>query len=197
MGDIPVFVQVFAGEAIDMDNFNSTAGPDGDARARNVANDPYAAAKFFKVIIDLLLSKVFGIDATGFRVSSKRGILGKIRAYFGVVEAQGRGTLHLHMLMWLCGAPTSDEMRELLQQAGFRDRIAAFIRANIRAHSRPPRPDDAAYDRQYSDLERRVVRASQVHTCKKETCLILTRDGKRKCKRRAPMAISIAGVLRL
>ncbi|KZV82190.1 hypothetical protein EXIGLDRAFT_778907, partial [Exidia glandulosa HHB12029] len=205
-------VQVFAGEKIDMDNFEPTAGPDADRRAENIANDPYAAAKFFKTIVDALLSKVFAIDVTGFRVKSRRGILGKIKAYFGVVEAQGRGTLHLHMLMWLSGAPTSDEMRELLQREDFRLRIAEFIRANIRAHldslqeediaamprrsdiaySRPPDPRKPGYEAASRELERQVVRASQVHTCKLNYCKVRTRDGGWKCKRRAPFPLAEA-----
>lgn len=203
-------VQVFAGERIDMDNFHPTAGPTADARARNVANDPYAAAKFFKTVIDLLLSKVFAIDVTDFRVRSGKGILGRVKAYFGVVEAQGRGTLHLHMLMWLHGAPTSDDMRELLKQEAFRQRIAEFIQATIRAHldgfteeeiqrmpkrsdvaySRPVDPRKPDYERQYNELERQVARASQVHTCREDYCYVLMRDGTRKCKRRAPFPLS-------
>jgi len=204
-------VQVFAGESINMNDFNPTAGPDGDARARNVANDPYAAAKYFKTIVDLLLSKLFGVDVTPYTVHNRPGILGRVRAYFGVVEAQGRGTLHLHMLMWLVGAPTSDEMRELLKKDEFRQRIAEWIRANIRAHlaelssaeaikavprhtdvaySRPPHPDDPNYARLSRQMELDVVRASQVHTCKVETCLVMTRHGTRKCKRRAPFPVA-------
>ena len=204
-------VQIFAGEKFDMDNFNPTAGPDADARARNVSSDPYAAAKFFKTIVNLLLSKGFGIDVTPYTTTNRRGILGRVRAYFGVVEAQGRGTLHLHMLMWLVGAPTADEMRELLKTEEFRRRVAEWIRANIRAHldglstadeiksvprqgdvaySRPPVPSSPTYASDLRDLELRVVRASQVHTCKPETCLVLRRNGTRKCKRRAPFPLS-------
>lgn len=50
--------QVFAGERIDMDNFDPTGGPSAARRAENVASDPYAAAQFFKTVIDLLLNKV-------------------------------------------------------------------------------------------------------------------------------------------
>jgi len=204
-------VQLFAGEKFNMDPFNPTAGPDADTRARNVANDPYAAAKYFKTIIDLLLNKMFGVDVTSFTVNSRPGILGRIRAYFGVVEAQGRGTLHLHMLMWLVGGPTSDEMRELLKRADFRERLANWIRANIRAHldelssaeaikavpkhsdvaySRPVHPDHANYAALSRQMEVAVVRAAQVHTCKIDTCLVMSRNGTRKCKRRAPFPLA-------
>ncbi|KAJ3720729.1 hypothetical protein DFJ43DRAFT_960931, partial [Lentinula guzmanii] len=32
---------------------------------------------------------------------SGKGVFGKVSVYYGVVEAQGRGTLHLHLLIWL------------------------------------------------------------------------------------------------
>jgi hypothetical protein len=127
-------VQVFAGEKIDMDNFVSLAGPDSDKRAQNVARDPYAAAKYFNFIIHAMLDTIFGITVTKERVYSKMGVLGHLSAYFGVVEAQGRGTLHLHMLIWLANAPNADEMHELLQQAEFREKIVTYIRHNVRSH---------------------------------------------------------------
>lgn len=57
-----------------------------------------------------------------------------MNGYFGVIEAQGRGSLHVHMLIWLKNAPNSDEMLELLTQSHFRDKIATFIDHNIRTH---------------------------------------------------------------
>ncbi|KAI0710264.1 hypothetical protein C8Q76DRAFT_579998, partial [Earliella scabrosa] len=41
-----------------------------------------------------------------------RGLLGTCDAYYGTVEAQGRGTLHCHMLVWLKGHPSPKEMKE-------------------------------------------------------------------------------------
>lgn len=48
-------------------------------------------------------------------VLQKKGILGNAEAYIGTIEAQGRGTLHLHMLLWLSGSPTTAQMQEWLQ----------------------------------------------------------------------------------
>ena len=67
---------------------------------------------FFRFIIETTLKSLFGIDATKYRVSSEMGLLGVLSAYFGVVEAQGRGCLHVHMLLWLKNAPNADEMVE-------------------------------------------------------------------------------------
>ncbi|KZT03540.1 uncharacterized protein LAESUDRAFT_636720, partial [Laetiporus sulphureus 93-53] len=55
------------------------------------------------------------------------GVFGYVNAYFGTVESQGRGTLHLHMLIWLKDSPTSDEMSSLLRTEEFRQKMVAFI----------------------------------------------------------------------
>lgn len=203
-------LQVFAGEDIDMDEFLASAGPDKDTRARNVAKNPYAAAKFFRYIIVAMLETLFGVDASGHKVKSTKGILGEVEAYYGVVEAQGRGTLHLHMLIWLKNAPSSDDVNTLLEDGIFRQKLVAYIRENIRAHldgfseegiktiarekelaySRPPNPKSAAYKAERRERERAVVRSQQVHTCTPKTCLRLNKKtGKLDCKRHAPFPL--------
>lgn len=126
--------QVLAGEDIDMDAFIEAVGPDKDRRARNIARDPYAAAKFYDFVVKTLFKTLFKIDASGSSVKSDRSIFGTISAYFGVTEAQGRGTLHLHLVVWLEGAPTMEEMKKHLQDAEFREKLVKYIQANIRCH---------------------------------------------------------------
>lgn len=199
--------QIFAGENIDMDAFIATAGPSKETRARNIASNSYAAAKFFHFMIRTILETVFGIVVTKFQVKSSTGVLGKISAYFGTVESQGRGSLHLHMLLWLKGAPTAERMQILLQTTEFRAKVKAYIRANLRAHvpglntaddikrtrneteiaySRPPHPDDLDYDEKLSDFDRRLARSKQVHTCEARRCLQYDKLGRLYCKRKAP-----------
>ncbi|KAF8120373.1 hypothetical protein EV363DRAFT_1080267, partial [Boletus edulis] len=48
--------------------------------------------------------------------------------------AQGRGTLHVHMLIWLQDAPNADEMHDILKTNEFREHMRQYIRENIRAH---------------------------------------------------------------
>ncbi len=88
--------QVFAGESINLDDFISTMGPDREQRAQNIAIDPYAAAKFFRFIINAILENLFGNKTSDYHVFNKIGVFGRVSAYFGTVESQGRGTLHLH-----------------------------------------------------------------------------------------------------
>ena len=199
--------QIFAGEKIDMDKFLALAGPDKDKRAKNISDDPYAAAKFFHFLIKTILKVLFGIEATSYQIHSKKGIYGRVAAYFGAVESQGRGTLHLHIILWLKNTPMSDEIQELLKSSEFRERVKAFIRANIRAstpgldtadavksvpnevdiaYSRPPHPDSQDYEKQVELYEARLARAKQVHTCELRRCIIYDSKGQAKCKRRAP-----------
>jgi hypothetical protein len=207
--DSPV-AQVLAGAEIDLDLFRPEEGPDADTRSRNIAENPLASAMYFNFIIETTLETLFGVKATPASVTSKVGVLGVVDAYYGVVEAQGRGTLHLHMLLWLRHAPTATEMKELLQQDAFRDRLKNFIKANIRAHvdgldeegikatrrekgiaySRPPDPDSPTYEEEAATFTKRVVRSQQVHTCQRNTCLRLNGQGNLVCKRHAPWPLA-------
>ncbi|KAJ8516236.1 hypothetical protein ONZ45_g6447 [Pleurotus djamor] len=199
--------QIFAGEDIDIDAFLATMGPSKEKRAVNIASDPYAAAKFFHFLIQVILETLFGIKATSHQVVSEIGVFGYVSAYFGTVESQNRGSLHLHLLLWLEGAPSADEMLNLLKQESFRNRVKAFITANIRAYlpgletatslktipnessiaySRPPNPGSPTFAEEASAMELRVVRSKQVHTCEPRRCLVPDRRGGYVCKRRAP-----------
>ncbi|KAG1873908.1 hypothetical protein F4604DRAFT_1925483 [Suillus subluteus] len=105
-------VQVFAGEEIDLDRFDHTAGPDSAQRAKIVVDDPYTAAKFFHFVVRAIFEELMGITirkcaVRGGQIVRREGIFDTMEGYIGTVEAQGRGTLHLHTLIWLRGAPTA------------------------------------------------------------------------------------------
>ena len=86
-------------------------------------SNPYAAAQFFNFIVHTMLEMLMGITLHASHVTSEKGVLGQVTAYFGVVKAQGCRTLHLHMLMWLAGTPNSDEMEIALKSSDFRDKL--------------------------------------------------------------------------
>lgn len=127
-------VQVLAGEEINLDAFSRTAGPSRDARVRNIAQNGMAGARFFQYIIMATLEILFGIKVSNSRIYRRKGIFGYSNAYFGTVESQDRGTLHLHLLLWLKNSPMATRMKEKLLCEGFRQRMIEFIKANIRAH---------------------------------------------------------------
>ena len=204
--------QVFAGEEIDLDAFHSLLGPSKETRARNIAMDPYAAAKFFHFIIRTTLETLFGVSVTSFQVHSSLGIFGWVSAYFGVMESQARATLHLHILLWLLNAPSMETMHTLLKSEKFQQRVTDFIRENIRAYlpglesddsignirnevevaySRLPNPNAVNYDDEVANLELRVARSKNLHTCEIRRCLVPSKSGPLICKRRAPFEKSL------
>lgn len=77
---------------------------------RVVAENPDAASKLFHRIIKAILEKIICGKKHGC------GVFGNVIAYFAVVETQGRGTLHLHILMWLEGAGTSEGLVACIQE---------------------------------------------------------------------------------
>ena len=203
--------QVFAGEDINLDLFLAKHGPDANQRARNVARDPYAAAKFFHFIICSIIETLFGVKPTNFQVRNRIGIFGRVSAYFGVVESQGRGTLHLHILLWLMDSPTAEEMTALLKGSEFRKKVADFIQANLRAYTpglesaesvasiprekeiafnRPPNPNSDNYEEELQQFELKLARMEQIHTCRICRCLVPNRQGQYYCKRKAPFELS-------
>ncbi|CUA73486.1 hypothetical protein RSOLAG22IIIB_05336 [Rhizoctonia solani] len=178
--------QVFVGEDIDMDAFVETAGPDSDSRSKKIARDPFAAGEFFHFLITTIIEKLFGITTAASRVHSRPGVLGRVKAYFGTVECQGRGTLHLHLLLWLHNSPPASQVQEMLKTTEFQARVLAYLKSNIRsyhpllatpaalksipsnnevAYSRPPNPDTplATLLPMLRQLEAKVVRTKQIH----------------------------------
>ena len=79
-----------------------------DERQRLIASNPVASARFFHKLVDLFIQHVLGIANEG------HGLFGPTGAYYGTVEQQGRLTLHLHLLLWIKGAPSPQIMREKL-----------------------------------------------------------------------------------
>ncbi|QRV90295.1 ATP-dependent DNA helicase PIF1 [Ceratobasidium sp. AG-Ba] len=204
-------MQVFAGENIDMDRFNATLGPDAQRRAENLAANPYAAARFFNYLIKTMFETLFGIRVAENRVESTLGVLGYVSGYYGVVEAQGRGSLHLHALLWLVDTPSSEDLQELLTSTEFRDRLAQYVDFIIHAHldelteeslrnrphepelawSRPPDPSSQTYEADLREMETRLARSQQLHKCKRNTCLTIFDPKTRSwtCKRKAPFPL--------
>lgn len=206
-------VQVLCGEDINLDDFVRTDAPPSAQRSMNVAKDPYASAKYFHTLIAALLKHLFGVSVQGHAVHSEIGVLGEVAAYFGTVETQGRGSLHLHMLVWLKNTPSSTELQSLLRSDAFRQKVAAFIKRHIRGYlpglesadsvralpsdgeiacSRPvnAHPDNHSYALQSAAFELQLATSAQVHSCTVAHCLTRTKHGVLRCKRKAPWPTS-------
>ncbi|KIJ42105.1 hypothetical protein M422DRAFT_123886, partial [Sphaerobolus stellatus SS14] len=108
----PLF-QIFAGREIDMNKFFDKAAGNAEAfiRAKTVAENPIAAAKGFEYLINGFTNILLGCKRP-----DKIGIFGKVDSYYGVVEAQGRGSLHCHFFVWLEDGLSPNEVKEKAMQ---------------------------------------------------------------------------------
>jgi hypothetical protein len=77
-------------------------------RNRLIASNPVAAARFFDLMVRSFIKNVLGVD------HEHPGLYGKTSGYYGTVEQQGRLTLHLHLLLWIAGALSPQEVRDRL-----------------------------------------------------------------------------------
>ena len=83
------------------------------------------------------------------------GVLGSISSYYGCVEAQGQGTLHCHMIIWLKGVLNCDQIHDkvLAHDNDFQSQIISFINDCI-SNGIPPPPAEPI-----------IVPSDLVHSC--------------------------------
>ena len=67
--------------------------------------DDMASARLFVRLVNAFLTVALGFDASKHLPHREGGLFGHVKAYYGMVETQGRGTLHMHLILWLYGAP--------------------------------------------------------------------------------------------
>jgi len=98
-----------------------------------LATDPVAQAEFFDVIITSVVDHLIGLKNSG-----RRGVFGRLASYYGMIEAQGKGTLHLHCLVWLVEGIVitwsvlisglgPDDLRVRLEDVEFRGRLLLYL----------------------------------------------------------------------
>jgi hypothetical protein len=189
-------------QRLDLDRFSAL---DHRPSAAAIASDPYRAATFFRFVINAVLESLLGIKGylNGHSIEREKGILSTVEAHISTVKAQGRGTLHLHMILWLSGSIPAPQMRECLLQEDFRDKIKQFITTNIHADlptapgesillipkqlqvafSCPIDPRPPHYEEQKQDTEIKIARSIQVHQCS-QACMKLS-NSRLVCKRKA------------
>ncbi|CAN0593808.1 unnamed protein product, partial [Laminaria digitata] len=101
----------YAGHPIDLASACHNEMPNYIDRLRIVANNPVAAATFFQetlqAVFDCLL-RVGAKDGDG-------GVLGKVKSYIGMTGEQFRLTLHAHLLVWVYGYSSPEQLRDDLE----------------------------------------------------------------------------------
>lgn len=103
----PIFCH-FAGRKVDLDSCYPDLPSDFE-RQLLLSKNPAAAAQFFHAIMRAFIDVVLDMN------NPLGGLFGKVSGLYGTVEAQGRGSLHCHMLIWISGSPGPDELRSRLQ----------------------------------------------------------------------------------
>ncbi|THU94167.1 hypothetical protein K435DRAFT_668842, partial [Dendrothele bispora CBS 962.96] len=149
-----------------------------------LSGNPFVGAEFFDLYVRAFIKTLLGYDPNDPR--KQPGILGKVKAYYGCVEAQGRGSLHCHMLVWIEGGLNPNEIRERITSEGqgeFTERLLKYLDdiivtdlPAVEPGAKLPHPcllrhvrrreneSDASFcGRRERDL-RRLVEKTQVHT---------------------------------
>jgi hypothetical protein len=95
-------------------------------RCETATSDPVAVARFFHYTCKAVLDGLLGSKP------ADMGILGDVSNYFGVVESNGRGMLHLHTLVWMRGNLGFNQLRDrILADSHFADRMIKFLESVI------------------------------------------------------------------
>ena len=133
-------VKLLAGADIDVDNLLPGEEPDYWEQSILVARNPVVAARFFHTYMTAFIKTLLKWDPSV--PFPEAGVLGVVKAYYGCVEAQGRGTLHCHMLVWVEGGLNPTALHRRLQEsdgAEFGKRLLVYLEDLIHT-SIPPIP---------------------------------------------------------
>ncbi|KAJ7120681.1 hypothetical protein C8R43DRAFT_865397, partial [Mycena crocata] len=83
--------------------------------------------------IKAFIKALLGWDPT--KEHNDGGIFGIVNAYYGTVEAQGRGSLHCHMMVWVSGGLNPNEIKDRALAEGdgvdFQKRLITFLEDTI------------------------------------------------------------------
>jgi hypothetical protein len=96
-----------------------------EARYRLIANNPVACARFFHFMVQQFIEHVLGIDLY------HPGLYGKTSAYYGTIEQQGQLTLYIHLLLWIKGGLTPDEIKNRIidPTSDFQQKMVKYLKS--------------------------------------------------------------------
>ena len=123
-----------------------------------LAQNPVAAAKVFRMTLEALFEELIGIrpvylsKATDPNQLERDGVFGKARAFYAVLEAQCRGSLHCHFVLWTCLTP--EMMQKVATQPGLARRVAAILDSILTAELDPVTHLNSITKRRKADIDR-------------------------------------------
>ena len=103
--------------------------------ALRIAQDPVAATDFFEFCVSCVFEYFFGWDYENCKSSKRGGILGHLKAFYGMCEFTEWGSLHGHFLLWLIGCSNPNEIHKWLKEEhGFDQHFFDFFKSIIEHH---------------------------------------------------------------
>jgi hypothetical protein len=165
-------------------------------RQTTATMNPIAIAQFFHQICTGIFNALLNAS------SNQAGILGQISNYFGMVETNGRGMLHLHGLIWLLGNLEFPNLRERLQSdPDFADDMINYLNSIIKcsidlaienldelgARLQAPSANGPEGDKEFMHQlhcdSNAVASKRQMHSRKhNQTCFKYAKNGNRECR---------------
>ena len=142
-----------------------------------LAKDPVGQTQVFHLIMRLFFQHVLGVrpecieSRRGAKRSNPRewctdgmaasactpGLFGPIAAFRGEIEAQGRGSLHPHILVWLVMFSVAQVVETLhLNPEGFQRNIFAWMKESVAAVESISQSSVRSLPRRFGDLETQV-----------------------------------------
>jgi hypothetical protein len=126
-------VKLLAGADIDVNTLLPDQIPTFHEQSILIAKDPALAARFFHIYMQSFFNVILQYDVDN-HGSIKPNMFGATKGYYGTVEAQGRGSLHCHLLLWLEGGLNPSEIRDHIsaQPFGmFKKDLITYLETNI------------------------------------------------------------------
>ena len=125
-----LIVKFLGGSDINIDNILAENVPTFWIQSNLVTNNLVVCAKFFHLYMNAFIHTLLGFDSISTEPCD--GMLGHIFTYYGCVEAQGRGSLYCHMLIWLVDSVNPNEIKDQIDDSStFLNRLLAFLEDSI------------------------------------------------------------------
>ncbi|KAJ3522430.1 hypothetical protein NMY22_g11894 [Coprinellus aureogranulatus] len=119
-------VRILGGSEFDLDKLYDNDSSIYWQQSCFVARNPYVAATFFDKFMHAFFDTLLAYEVDP--VKRQAGILGKCDAYYGCVEAQGRGSLHCHMLIWIADSLNPNQLKDrVLSDPQFKENMIRYL----------------------------------------------------------------------
>ena len=138
---------------------------------RRLARDPVGQTRVFELMMRLFFIHILGVRPDCLRnrrcqarspkewctdgiasSASAPGIFGPVHAFRGEIEAQGRGSLHPHILVWLVNISSLELLRILRRDPDqFKERLAKWMRTVVQAVQSTSQASVKTLPRQFGD----------------------------------------------